>query len=98
MLARLPKESTWKPDKTFLDPSCGTGNFLIEIAKRKKNRGHENFLATIYGVDIMEDNVLECRERLIEIAGDTEENRRIVEKNIVCADALKYDFSFGEEE
>lgn len=67
MLDRLPPES-WTPEKTFLEPSCGTGNFLVEILRRKLNAGHHPFeaLSTIYGVDIMKDNVVESRKRLLQ--------------------------------
>jgi hypothetical protein len=55
----------------------------------------EEALSTTYGVDIMEDNIKLCKERL---AGPnpTKEVLDILDKNIVCADALKYDYSFGE--
>lgn len=59
-------------DKTFLEPSCGTGNFLVQILNRKLNVARtekEIFTAvsTIYGIDIQDDNVLESRLRLLEI-------------------------------
>jgi hypothetical protein len=53
----------------------------------------EQALQTIYGVDLMQDNADLCRERLL--CGQ-EHLRHIVERNIVCADALEYDYSFGE--
>jgi len=53
-------------------------------------------LAGIYGVELMEDNTLECRARLLALAGDTPEHRQIVARQIVYADALTYDYSFGE--
>ena len=83
------------PTKTFLDPSCGDGQFLGEALIRKIENGStfEQALRTIYGVDLMQDNVDLCRERLL--CGQ-EHLRHIVEKNIVCADALEYDYSFGE--
>jgi hypothetical protein len=51
-------------------------------------------LKTTYGVDLMEDNVIECRKRL---AGPnpTPEIIEILNKNIVCHDALTYDYSFN---
>jgi hypothetical protein len=54
----------------------------------------EQALRTTYGVDLMEDNVNECRNRL---AGPepTPEILEIVNKNIVCHDALTYDYSFN---
>jgi len=85
------------PNKTFLDPACGDGQFLGEVLIRKIENGidFETALSTIYGVDLMEDNVELCRERLL---CGREDLRHIVEKNIVCADALTYDFLFGEKE
>jgi hypothetical protein len=84
------------PTKTFLDNSCGDGQFLSEVIIRKIERSGcslEQALQTTYGVDLMEDNIIECRERL---AGpnSTPEILEIVTKNIVCHDALTYDYSF----
>ena len=84
------------PTKTFLDNSCGDGQFLSEVVIRKMERSGcslEQALKTTYGVDLMEDNVNECRKRL---AGPepTPEILEIVNKNIVCHDALTYDYSF----
>ena len=82
------------PNKTFLDPSCGDGQFLGEVLIRKVENGidFETALSTIYGVDLMQDNVELCRERLL---CGREDLRHIVEKNIVCHDALTYDYSFN---
>jgi len=84
------------PAKTFLDNSCGDGQFLGEVLIRKIENGStfEQALETIYGVDLMQDNVDLCRERLL---CGREDLRHIVDKNIVCADALTYDYSFGEQ-
>ena len=77
----------------FLDPSCGDGQLLSEIliAKMKAGMDFESALSTIYGVDLMQDNVDLCRERLL---CGCEELRSIVNQNIVCADALKYHYRF----
>jgi type I restriction-modification system DNA methylase subunit len=85
------------PAKTFIDPSCGDGQFLSEVLIRKLQAGHdlEQSLSTIYGVDLMADNVKLTQDRLL--CGH-EELRSIVEKNIVNADALEYDYTFGEPE
>jgi hypothetical protein len=83
------------PSKTFLDNSCGDGQFLSEVLIRKLENGStfEQALSTIYGVDLMPDNVSLCRERLL--CGQ-EHLRHIVEKNIVCADGLRYHYRFDE--
>ena len=93
MLDQLPKELFEDPKKTFCDPSCGDGQFLSEVLIRKLENGipFETALKTIYGVDIMPDNVKECQDRLL---CGREDLRHIVERNIVCADALKYHFRF----
>ena len=86
-------------DKTFLDNCCGDGQFLSEVVIRKIERSNCTLvqaLSTTYGVDLMEDNVNECRRRL---AGPnpTPEILEIVNKNIVCHDALTYDYKFGND-
>jgi type I restriction-modification system DNA methylase subunit len=76
----LVKHQTERIDSRFLEPACGTGNFLAEILRRKlavvERRYRKSvfeyeryaFLAvsSIYGIDILKDNVLECRRRLVE--------------------------------
>ena len=94
ILDQLPQESFTDPTKTFLDPSCGDGQFLSEVLIRKLEHDipFEQALSTIYGVDLMPDNVKICQDRLL--CGQ-EHLRHIVEKNIVCHDALTYDYSFN---
>lgn len=94
VLDQLPPELFKDPTKTFLDPSCGDGQFLGEVLIRKIENGStfEQALQTIYGVDLMPDNVEECRQRLLCGRKDLE---HIVRNNIVCHDALTYDYSFN---
>lgn len=103
-------------DSTFLEPACGDGNFLIEVLKRKMEivksrykRSEEDFLknttvvvSSLYGVDIMEDNVEQCRDRLFSFVEkfyksvfkhkmdfDVEQSLKfILRHNILCGDAL----------
>lgn len=109
MLDEVAKDYT----KSVLEPTCGNGNFLVEIlsrrinsiSKRKKIDEREYLvlvvLSKIYGVDIMQDNVREARSRLMGVVSGYFENSRnssdfltaaasIIERNIICGDALKH--------
>ena len=92
-LDKITIEKFQDPSKTFLDNSCGDGQFLGEVLIRKMENGStfEQALSTTYGVDLMQDNVDLCRERLL---CGREDLRHIVERNIVCADALRYHYRF----
>ncbi len=111
----LVKQETERIDSRFLEPACGDGNFLAEILRRKlavvkrRYKTPSDFeinsvlaVTSIYGVDILQDNVDVCRERLFNI-WDTDyianckkevndECRAavkfIIERNILCGDAL----------
>lgn len=77
----LVKQETERIDSRFLEPACGTGNFLVEILKRKlavvesryskSQLEYERYailaVSSIYGVDILQDNVQTCRDRLLGI-------------------------------
>lgn len=93
VLDRLPQELFTDPTKTFMDPSCGDGQFLSEVLIRKLENGidFETALRSIHGVDIMIDNIDLCRNRLL--CGH-ENLRHIVEQNIVCENSLTYNYSF----
>jgi len=106
MLSKLPKE-VWRKGKTFLDPACGTGNLLIPVLHRKIERNHNPLeaLQSIYGVDIMRDNIQECRLRLLKLVSLfeplTEDHIKVVWTNIAWINpekyengSLDYDFSF----
>lgn len=112
----LVKDETERIDSRFLEPACGSGNFLIEILRRKltvvKNRYKKSqteyernsliALSSMYGVDILQDNVEDCVNRLYEEFSKeykalykkscNEEFLKvakfILEKNILCGDAL----------
>ena len=112
----LVKQETERIESRFLEPACGTGNFLIEILDRKlravqarysKNQlEYERYsvlaVSSIYGIDILEDNVQQCRHRLFDIFNDKYERlyketakedckkaiKYILVRNIICGDAL----------
>ena len=112
----LVDNETQRIDSRFLEPACGDGNFLAEILNRKlsivsKKYKKSNYdwernsllaLGSMYGVDILKDNVILCRERLFEIWDkeykavckkscnkQTQDAARfILSRNIVCGNAL----------
>lgn len=112
----LVKQETERIDSRFLEPACGTGNFLIEIINRKMDvvlkrykKSQVEFekytvlaVSSIYGIDILEDNVEACRSRLYEFVESIYTKtykqsvktellatlKYILEKNIIWGDAL----------
>jgi len=96
MLNKLPKEVFIDSSKTFCDNSAGNGNFLIQVLQRKLDNGHDPLqaLSTIYGVELMEDNVIEMKERLLELIPSNlhKKAKEIINHNIICHDALTWDF------
>lgn len=79
-----------------LEPACGNGNFLVEIARRKLAAGMtlEQAASTMFGIDILPDNIEESIERLLEILPGT---REILEKNIVCGNFLTKQTADGKK-
>jgi SAM-dependent methyltransferase len=66
VLNALPQDSFKDPKKTFLDPACGDGQFLIEVLGRKMEHTDPlTALKTTFGVDIMASNVVAARNRLV---------------------------------
>lgn len=108
MLAKLSDDVFTDFSKTVLDPSCGIGNFLVEILKRRLENcssSDDAILAmkTLFGVELMADNVEECRERLYAlvvekfpaIVDDEKVNyclRSIVRNRIQWHDSLTFDY------
>jgi len=112
----LVKQETERIESRFLEPACGTGNFLTEILERKLQIVESRYgksqieyerygvlaVSSVYGIDILEDNVIECRKRLFDIFNQKytsifkdavkEECRHavryILEKNIIWGNAL----------
>lgn len=98
----LVNEETLKIESRFLEPSCGTGNFLVEILRRKlevANNDQERIVAlsSIYGVDIQLDNVKTSRLRMLQMIMDKVDWSylstciQILNKNIIKGDFLKKD-------
>ncbi len=114
----LVKQETERPESRFLEPACGNGNFLTAILERKlaiveKRYGKSQLeferyaftaVSSLYGIDILSDNVSQCRERLFSVfdavyerlfpqtskAGCRDAIRFALAHNIVWGDALKF--------
>lgn len=100
----LVKQETERIESRFLEPACGTGNFLIEILRRKlnivANRYRKNQIeferyavlavSSIYGIDILEDNIEACRIRLFELfeVGYKKLYKENIKKE--CLSSIKY--------
>ena len=112
----LVKPETERIDSRFLEPACGDGNFLAEILTRKLAVVRKKYrrsvvdyemnsllaVSSLYGVDILADNVEACRQRLFDLwdkeyrsvcKKDCNDNMRrsvrfILGRNIVCGNAL----------
>jgi len=121
----LVKQETERIESRFLEPACGNGNFLAEVLKRKLNVVDNRYaksqieweryailaVSSIYGVDILEDNANECRERMFEIFNNIYTNhfkgecnndcRRSVDfllnRNILWGDALDFTNPISKE-
>lgn len=113
----LVSDECLRIDSRFLEPACGDGNFLAEILTRKLTVVTQKYkrnpvdyeknallaLGSLYGVELLADNVAACRERLFKIWDKSytkavkkidrkepvrESARYILEKNIICGNAL----------
>ena len=59
-------------EMTFLEPTCGNGNFVIEILRRKfdlckKKKDYITALNSVFAIDILQDNIAECKQRVKEL-------------------------------
>jgi len=80
----LGKDETERIDARFLEPACGSGNFLVQILRRKLaavelkygqsdfERRHYALLALMctYGIELLADNITECRANMLEILAE----------------------------
>ena len=89
MIREIPEEQLADPNATYLDDSCGDGNFLVALLQvLTEEYGHprDHVLNNqIFGVDLMPDNIAVVKSRL----GVSEDH-----PHFVCHDGLTYDFSF----
>lgn len=116
----LVKDESERIDSRFLEPTCGSGNFIIKVLQRKlavveHKFGKSDFekqhyallaLMCIYGIELLADNIKECRENMLEVFVDylslqeTDDLCRaatyVLSQNLVHGDALTMCVSTGE--
>jgi len=100
----LVKQETTRIDSRFLEPACGTGNFLTAILERKlavveKRYGKAQLdferysvlaVSSLYGIDVLPDNVSQCRERLFSVFDDVYERLFPGSSKAGCRDAVRF--------
>lgn len=89
MLSTAPQEYFQSAEKTVIDNSCGSGNFLVKILEWRMKNGisHLDAIKTIYGIELDPDNAKECRERL-SLGSKSKKIWDVLNHNIICANAL----------
>lgn len=116
----LIKGEAERIDARFLEPACGSGNFIVKVLQRKLaavegkfgksdfEKQHYALLALmcIYGIELLADNIIECRENVLEIFADylnlqaSDDLYRaaafVLSQNIVHGDALTMRASGGQ--
>jgi len=116
----LVKDESERIDSRFLEPACGSGNFIVKVLRRKLaaveckfgksdfEKRHYALLALmcIYGIELLADNIAECRENMLEVFTDylnmqeTDDFYRsasfVLSQNLVHGDALTMCASGGE--
>ena len=114
----LVKDESYKLESTFLEPACGDGNFLVQILERKAetavniyniDKDESNFnrnmfigVSTIYGIDILADNVASAKSRMMDIIENTYTSnnleisddmaktfKKLLDVNIIWGDSLE---------
>ena len=100
MCDKVNDEDWADPKKTFLEPSCGNGQFVIYMIWNRLQHGVDwkTALKTCYSVELMQDNVDEMFGRIDEMLSqlcedyDKEEGRKIMEEHFVCHDFFTWNF------
>lgn len=119
-MLNLVKDETERIDSRFLEPACGSGNFLVQVLRRKLaavelkfgksdfEKRHYALLALmcIYGIELLPDNIAECRENMLEILAEylkLDESddlygaaSYVLSQNLVHGDALTMRASDGQ--
>lgn len=100
MCAMIDDKDWADPSKTFLEPTFGNGNIVCYIIWKRIAAGVPWMAAlhTLYGIELMPDNVAECKDRVVRLLkelnvyGWNEKTiRMILDVNLVCSDFFEWD-------
>ena len=100
-MAEKVSEEVWAdPTKTFCEPCFGNGQFLLYIIWKRLTCGIEvkQVFETLYGVELMADNVAETKERIfnllntMQVEYNKEEIQQILDEHLVCSNFFEWDF------
>ncbi|MBC8552857.1 MAG: SAM-dependent DNA methyltransferase [Candidatus Brocadiales bacterium] len=100
----LVKQETERIESRFLEPACGTGNFLGEILRRKLSVVEKRYkksqlefernavlaVSSLYGIDILQDNVEECQKHLFDLFDKTYSSLYKTKTRTECQNAIRY--------
>jgi len=106
----LVKDESERIESRILEPACGSGNFLVPVLRRKLNtvearysrshfeHRHHALLAlmSIYGIELLQDNVADCRNNLLEIFTDSLQVGPADEWHIAAANVLRINIVHGD--
>lgn len=116
----LVKDESERIDSRFLEPACGSGNFLTKVLETKLKVASDRYkksefehqhhallaLMSIYGIELLEDNVHECRQNMLVIFSENlkletdadlyRAGQKVLEANIVHGDALTLQTAIGK--
>jgi len=111
-MLNLVREESERIDSRFLEPACGSGNFVVQVLRRKLAAVETKFgtseferrhyallgLMSIYGIELLEDNIAECRDNLLQLLAnylgleEAEDLHRaavkVLSQNLIHGDAL----------
>ena len=100
MCDKISEEDWSDLETTFCEPCFGNGQFILAIIYKRLMAGVDlmTTLKTLFGVELMEDNVQETKDRILDMLDkmEIEYHRpsvmKILNKNLVCSDFFKWDF------
>lgn len=97
-MLEVESPGAFSPEKTFLEPTCGDGAFVVEILRRKFQNCQRRYdfttaISSVYGLEIQADNVAECIRRVTALCEEyfkpTKTDLQIINDHFIMCDSLK---------